>query len=148
MKTVLLFLAAIVSPFLPYGQEETLHEIRFESYARGYQKKIILRADSVFFHENNPKTGNIKASRETTPAEWKQLTEAASDLSLHDIDKLESPGNARASDRALHSNITVITNQREYKSSTFDGYSPHKKLSNLVAQIREIENKTRPSDSH
>lgn len=148
MKAVLLLLPFFLSYFLPQGQEEVIHEIRFQSYSRGYQKTIILRPDSVFYHENNPKTGDIEANRETVPAEWKQLTEAVSGLSLDDIDKLESPTNNRASDKALHSNITIKTSKGEYKSSTFDGYNPHKKLSPLVEQIREIENKTRPSDSN
>lgn len=148
MKTVLLFLAAISVSFLTIQQEETINEIRFESFARGYQKTIIVRADSIFLQEQNPKSGDIEASRKTAEAEWEQLTQSVSGLPLASIAELDAPTSKRASDRALHSTLTIKTSKGEYQSSEFDGYSPHKKLAPLVEQIREIENTTTPSDIH
>lgn len=148
MKAALLLLPFLFSIFPPGGQKDAIREIRFESFSRGYQKTISLRPDSIFISEQNPKTGDIEARRATEKREWEQLTEAVSNLSLTELNELEPPSKNRASDRALHSRITIKTAKGEYKSREFDGYNPHKKLDPLVEQIREIENNTRASDSH
>lgn len=148
MKAALLLLPFLFSIFLPGGQEDAIREIRFETFSRGYQKTITLRPDSIFISEQNPKAGDIEARRATEKREWEQLTGAVSDLPLTELDNLESPAKNRASDRALHSRITIKTGRGEYKSREFDGYNPHKKLDPLVEQIREIENNTKASDNN
>lgn len=142
MRTAFLFLVAISGLFLTVQQEEAIHEIRYESFARGYHKTIILRSDSIILQEQNSKTGDMEADRKTTEAEWKQLKQAIPDLPLASIAGLEAPTGKRASDRALHSTLTIKTSRGEYKSPEFDGYSPHKKLVPLVEQIMEIEKNT------
>lgn len=148
MKAALLLLPFILSFALSYSQDETIEEIRFESFSRGYQKTLILRPDSILLREMNPKTGDIEASRAMKKEEWKQLQQAASSLALAEIPNLRSPTRGRAADRALHSTLTIKTRKGEYRSPEFDGYHPHKALLPLAEQIRAIENKTRPSESN
>lgn len=148
MKAVLLLLPFLLNFFLPQGQEEVIREIRFESFARGYQKTITLRPDSILYSEQNPKTGNIEACRATKKDEWNQLTQAVDGLALKDISDLKAPGMDRASDRVLHSRVTIKTNRGEYTSREFDGYNAPRALLPLVEQIRKIENTTQAPDAH
>lgn len=142
MKLILACIIALAAYFLPMEQSESIEEIRLSSSTRGYSKIITLRPD-LFSLKIEGKEGK-ETSRNATKAEWEQLVQALSGLPLNELDQLEPPSDKRASDRALHSTITIKTNKNEYSSRSFDNYSSPKQLVPLVEQIRELEKSLSP----
>lgn len=141
MKLILSILFLLFSISVSFGQDtEKICEIRFESFTRGFQKSIVINSDSTIIHEKSMKGEDLEVKRKSTAAEWDQLMKAIPDYPLSKLDQLESPTQERASDRALHATITIVTNKNEYKSAEFDDGKPHPKLIPLTKAIKSLEN--------
>jgi hypothetical protein len=113
-------------------------KIEFTSLTRGYQKHIFITADSLK-ETVAGRQDNNKIVKRTLPAgEWDTLTKSISDVMLPGIAELPSPTSRRAFDGALHSTITISTNDGKSFSHTFDDENPHEKLQPLMEAIKKV----------
>lgn len=70
--------------------------------------------------------------------EWAKLMLALKDVSLKDIDGLQSPTMNRAHDGALHSSIVITFEDGSSISHSFDDENPHPDLQPLLNAILEF----------
>jgi hypothetical protein len=143
MKILMITFALLLCSLFMLAQQAPVHEIKFESFTRGYKKTIEITRDSVvILQSGNVREGSSKEVRQALQAgEWEQLTKALEGVRLSELPGMEVAGKARARDAALHSTITISTASESYSSQTFDNYKAPSGLMELMEEIRKIEEK-------
>ncbi|MDR3023207.1 hypothetical protein [Chryseobacterium sp.] len=115
-------------------QQQKIEQIQLAERTRGFSKSIVLTS-SLKTTNNNEDIVNTKIS----PAEWQTVSRLAETLDLSKISDLKSPTTGRHSDRAMAAAITIISNGKEYTSSSFDSSHPPKELEALYNAINGTE---------
>jgi len=118
--------------------QESMLKFSFASDGRGFQEDIIIRADSTFITRSNMKEKAINIRVVTLKKDWEELINAISDNKFIDLESLPSPTKSRALDGAMFSEITLLTNKKEYHCGQFDSYNPHQKLKRLMEVMLKI----------
>jgi hypothetical protein len=114
--------------------------VEFRSSARGYQKTVLVSADSVFTAVNNRGDGDT-TKRKISNDEWNDVIQSIQTLSQVDITQLQSPTSDRSRDAAKHSTITIATTDGQKRTHTFDDQKPNEKLVPLMHALNKIDNR-------
>ena len=113
---------------------ENITKIAYIKQSRGLVDKVSISKDSVQGMVENHRAA--EKSRQYTSAidgdEWAKLLLTLKDVSLQDIDGLQSPTMDRAHDGALHSNIEITFEDGKTISHGFDDENPHPDLKPLL----------------
>ncbi len=140
MKT--LFLSFFVLSFgaSQCQEQNAVSQIEVNKVSRGYQEHVRITRDSLVIYIENNIAGNkpVKQSRKIEPEEWTRLINALGKQNLKEIPALPSPTMERAHDAALHSTLTITTEDNNSYAHGYDDESPHKILQPLLQTIREI----------
>jgi hypothetical protein len=124
-----------------WGQElEHITSIAFSKQTRGYIDEVLISRDSVQgFIENHRVPENSKHyAADINSDDWTKLILALKDVSLDDIDGLQSPTMNRAHDGAIHSSIVITFEGGNSISHSFDDENPHPHLQPLLNAIMEF----------
>lgn len=120
-------------------QVETITSIEFTKQTRGYLDKIKISKDSVQGMVENHRASE-KSRHYASPIDqdgWARLLLSLNDVSLKDVDGLQSPTMARAHDGAVHSTIVISFENGQTISHGFDDENPHPDLKPLLLAILE-----------
>jgi len=104
--------------------------IKYEAFTRGSSIEFSATKDSITFKENQG-SKILKMSS----IHWKELIELTNEFEVSKIATFIPPSKERASDKALHANLTIVIDGKEYTSQTFDHGNPPKELKNLLDWI-------------
>ena len=119
---------------------ETITSISFTKQTRGFIDEVIISRDSVQGY-----TENLRAPEETKhyakdvdADDWTKLMIALQNVSLKDVDGLQSPTMNRAHDGAIHSSIVITFEDGNSVTHSFDDENPHPDLQPLLNAIIEF----------
>lgn len=118
-------------------QQEVIKEVKFQSATRGGSENISITADSVFV-EKKGLAGTVHHKAAIGAADWQKVLESLRDVKLAEIAQLPAPTQLRQRDAAMHSTISIITDQKTYTSSTFDNHNSPKPLNPLMKIIEHV----------
>ena len=126
-----------------YSQKNSdVVKIEFSSLSRGYSKQISITKDSLIESSNVNRSADIKmVKRKVSLKEWEKLTQALGNISITEIEGLQSPTMKRTYDGARHSTITLTTLKGEAATHSFDDEQPHVKLQKLMSEISNLTSK-------
>ncbi|HET9485896.1 MAG TPA: hypothetical protein VFO54_00595, partial [Chryseosolibacter sp.] len=136
---IFVFIMALVSPAI--GQKlEDITSIAFTKQSRGFLDEVVISRDSVHGAVENHRTPENARhySAGVENDEWSKLMLALKDVSLDDIDGLQSPTMNRAHDGAIHSTIVITFEDGRSVSHSFDDENPHPDLRLLLDAILEF----------
>jgi hypothetical protein len=134
---ILLSVFLLVSLTVAEAQSNEVKQVVFTSLTRGYQKQILITPDSVKLNISGREVQSFH--RKLRSGEWNTLLHCVRKTGMNTLPQLESPTMKRAHDGALHSSITIITDQ-EWTHS-FDDENPNEKLVPLMKLIKKIGEK-------
>lgn len=141
MKLNLILIVGVMLSVNAWGQSaETITTISFTKQSRGFLDEVVISRDSVHgATENHRMPENAQNYASSIGAdEWAKLMIALKDVSLKDIDGLQSPTMNRAHDGALHSSIVITFEDGSSISHSFDDENPHPDLQPLLDAILEF----------
>ncbi len=141
MKKLMFTFALLFCSLLMLAQQAPVEKITVESFTRGYQKKINITPDSIFFQQSgHVSAGSRKEVRQALqPGEWEQLMKKLEGVKLTALPEMEVEGSNRARDAALHTTISLSTASEIYNSPTFDNYQAPSGLMALMEEIKQME---------
>lgn len=99
--------------------KETIKSVELSYQTRGRQQSLRITLDSVVVSVN----GEISTYK-TTKTQWQKILKTVQKVKLNGISKLKRPTSKSSYDGALIAQIKVITNQKEYNSTSFDHDTP------------------------
>jgi hypothetical protein len=119
---------------------QAIREVELSKISRGYEEHIRINADSLHVMIENRKgeKASQSFSRKISPDEWTSIINVAKGIKLKDVPALAAPSMKRASDAAMHSTLTVSTEDGQSYSHGYDDEDPHEALQPLRKAIREI----------
>jgi hypothetical protein len=141
MKLNLIFIIIVIASVKAWGQSaENITIIAFTKQSRGFLDEVVISRDSVHGATENHRMPE-NAQNYASPIggdEWAKLMIALKDVSLKDVDGLQSPTMNRAHDGALHSSIVITFEDGSSISHSFDDENPHPDLKPLLDAILEF----------
>jgi len=119
---------------------QDIASIVFTKQNRGYLDEVVISRDSVHGAVENHKVPEASKhySAVIDDDDWTKLLIALSEVSLQDIDGLQSPTMNRAHDGAVHSSIVITFENGNSISHSFDDENPHPDLKPLLDAIIEF----------
>lgn len=137
---LLFFVFVLVSAQTTAQSLEDITSIVFTKQNRGYLDEVRISRDSVHGAVENHKIPEESKhySAVIDDDDWAELLLALSDVSLHDVDGLQSPTMNRAHDGAIHSSIVITFENGNSISHSFDDENPHPDLKPLLDAIIEF----------
>lgn len=139
VRLMLLYVMLVHAMDAASQSAENITSIAFTKQGRGFVDEVFISRDSVQgFVDNHrvPENSQQYASGLDTDG-WAKLMIALKDVSLADIDGLQSPTMNRAHDGALHSTIVITFRDGSTVSHSFDDENPHPDLRPLLDAILE-----------
>ena len=119
---------------------ENITTIEFTKQTRGFLDKLVISKDSVHGVVENHRA--IEKSKhygsDIDQDEWARLVFSLKDVSLKDVDGLQSPTMNRAHDGAIHSSIVITFEDGKSITHGFDDENPHPDLQPLLNAILEF----------
>lgn len=137
-------LSVMVGGVLSAQSAENIISISFTKQTRGFLDEVFISRDSVEgFIENHrvPEQTQQYASG-IDGDDWSKLMAALPDISLGDIDGLQSPTMNRAHDGGIHSSIVIMFENGESVTHSFDDENPHPDLRPLLDAILQFRAST------
>jgi len=133
-------LTLVISGYSCAQSLESITQISLTKQTRGILDEVVISRDSVRSVVENHRvpenshyyTGAIDQDQ------WARLILALGDVSLRDIDGLQSPTSNRAHDGAVHSTITITFKNGDSINHSFDDLNPHQDLQPLLDAILEF----------
>ena len=125
-----------------YGQSlEKLTGITFTKETRGFLDEVVITRDSVQGFSENHRTPEkaVHYATEVHTDDWARLMFALKNVSLQEIDGLQSPTTNRAHDGAMHSTLSFSFEDGSTISHSFDDEDPHPDLQPLLEVILELK---------
>jgi hypothetical protein len=119
---------------------EDITSITFTKQSRGFLDEVIISRDSVqgmFENHRVPESSQQYASGIDADG-WSRLVLALQNVSLSDIDGLQSPTMNRAHDGAIHSSIVITLEDGSSVTHSFDDENPHPDLQPLLDEILQF----------
>jgi len=133
---------AVISAILAFGTAcgqsmEKITRITFTKQSRGYVDEVVISRDSVqgFIDNHRAPEETKHYASAVDEDQWAELMLALKEVSLPDIDGLQSPTTNRAHDGALHSSIVITLDDGNTISHSFDDENPHPDLQPLLDEI-------------
>jgi hypothetical protein len=137
----LVLISTLLTLTFTCGQSlENITSITFTKQTRGYLDEVVINRDSVHgLLENHRAPQQFKHfAADVDQDDWRNLMVALQDVSLHDIDGLQSPTMNRAHDAAIHSSISISFENGASVTHSFDDENPHPDLQPLLAVIKGL----------
>lgn len=137
---LLTFLTSVVLGQGFAQQESEITRIEFNSGTRTQRQQVILTPDSIRIIREDFRVDQRPdiTDRSMTSREWKALISSLKDVRLSEIKNLQSPSMRRTYDAAAHGSLIITTSNGETYTHGFDDENPHRKLRNLMDQIRRV----------
>lgn len=146
MKLTSLCFVLLVSLAARCQPAREVRSIQFTRESRGFLDQTTLRRDSLIVlvdnHRMTPASKHYRAPLDEK--DWLKLLHLVSDLSLSEIDGLQSPTMNRAHDGALHGSIVITMASGERYQHGFDNEDPHPDLKPLLEAILSFRNQYPP----
>lgn len=119
---------------------DDITRITLTKQSRGYFDEVVVSRDSVRGVVENHRSpqNSMTYAVKTDPEAWARVIMTLDDVSLKDIDGLQSPTMERARDAALHSSIVIAFKDGTKVSHSFDDENPHRDLKPLLDAINEL----------
>ncbi|MEX2231838.1 MAG: hypothetical protein WD824_06745 [Cyclobacteriaceae bacterium] len=119
---------------------ENITTISFTKQSRGFLDEVVISRDSVegVIENHRVPEDSRHYAADVDQDDWAQLMLALKDISLGDIDGLQSPTTNRAHDGAIHSSIIITFEDGNSISHSFDDENPHPDLQPLLDAILEF----------
>lgn len=116
---------------------ESITSISFIKQSRGFLDEIVISRDSVQGFVENHRAPESSQSYATgiDRDQWATLIFSLNDVSLGNLDGLQSPTMNRAHDGAIHSNIEITFEDGNTITHSFDDENPHPDLKPLLNAI-------------
>jgi hypothetical protein len=120
----------------PTSQTVEITSITFESFTRGFQRKITLTPTEITCSENGKIT-----TRALSEDQWKRVLKPLQEIHLPDIAQLPPPTTRHQSDGARHStfHITTTDHPSGWSTPTFDDEKAHKSLAEVMKEVIRLE---------
>jgi hypothetical protein len=135
--SIVLLLAAAES----YSQSaENISSITFTKQTRGLLDEVIISRDSVqgFVDNHRVPENSQQYASVIDQDDWSKLMMALNNVSLENIDGLQSPTMNRAHDGAAQSSIVITFQDGTSITHTFDDEHPHPDLQPLLDAILQF----------
>ncbi len=116
---------------------DNITTIAFTKQTRGFLDKLVISKDNVHGVVENHKAAEKSKhyASDIDKDEWASLVFSLKDVSLKDVDGLQSPTMNRAHDGAIHSSIVINFKGGVSISHAFDDENPHPDLQPLLNAI-------------
>jgi len=138
MKILKIFLLLLLAAADSYAQSaENITSITFTRQTRGLLDEVIISRDSVqgFIDNHRVPENSQQYASGIDQDDWSKLMLALRDVSLANIDGLQSPTMNRAHDGAAQSSIVITFEDGSSITHTFDNENPHPDLQPLLDAI-------------
>lgn len=119
---------------------ENISAITFTKQTRGFLDEVVISRDSVQgFVENHrtPESSQHYAAG-IDADDWSKVILSLKDVSLEDIDGLQSPTMNRAHDGAIHSSLQITFEDGSTITHSFDDETPHPDLKPLLDAVLQF----------
>jgi hypothetical protein len=119
---------------------EKITSITFTKQTRGFLDEVIISRDSVqgFVENHRVPENSQQYATGIDGDDWSKLMLALQDISLADVDGLQSPTMNRAHDGGIHSSIVITFENGESVTHSFDDENPHPDLQPLLDAILQF----------
>lgn len=116
---------------------EDIITLEFTRQTRGFVDKLVISKDSVqgIVEDNRASEKSKHYASPIDQEDWAGLMITLKDVSLKDVDGLQSPTMNRAHDGAIHSSIVINFKGGVSVSHGFDDENPHRDLQPLLDAI-------------
>ena len=139
-KPVLIFWFLTLAGISVQCQTSNIKKIEYTTLTRGYQKHVVISADSVTSSVEG-RGEDQQHKRVLTKEEWNTVIGALKNVKLSEIPSLPSPTMKRAYDGALHSTLTLTTKDQIELTHSFDDENPHPQVVPLMKAVAAIADK-------
>ena len=136
-----LLIASLMTSGRTCGQSlENITTIAFVKQTRGFLDEVVISRDSVqgFVENHRAPEASQQYATGIDQDDWARLIFALKDVSLQDIDGLQSPTMNRAHDGAIHSSIEITFEDGSKITHSFDDEKPHPDLQPLLDVILQL----------
>lgn len=119
---------------------ENISRVTFTKQTRGVLDEVVISRDSIqgFLENHRVPENSQQYAAGIDEDQWAKLILTLKDVSLEDIDGLQSPTTNRAHDGAIHSTIEITFEDGHSISHSFDDENPHPDLQPLLDAILEF----------
>ena len=134
-------LITVLTAGVAIGQSlEEITLISFTKQSRGILDEVVISRDSVqgFLENHRVPENSQHYATGIDQDQWAKLVLTLKDISLNEIDGLQSPTMNRAHDGAIHSSIQIELENGRKISHSFDDENPHPDLQPLLDAILEF----------
>lgn len=140
----LLFTSIFILTTFNLAAGQTLDKIttlEFTKQSRGFLDQLVISRDSIHgMVENHRATDQSKHyASDIDQDQWAELVLSLKDVSLADVDGLQSPTMNRAHDGAVHSTIVITLEDGQSVTHGFDDENPHPDLKPLLDAMLEFK---------
>jgi hypothetical protein len=141
VKYIFLFLAGLIGCAVYSQKTSQVTKVEFTSLTRGgIINQIIITKDSVTKSTSAGRGAELQTIKKSiSKKDWQRLLRSLKDVTLSQVPELKSPTMKRAYDGALHSTISITTNDAVIVTHSFDDEEPHEKLKLLMKQINRLK---------
>lgn len=134
----LLLIATLLTAGITGAQSlESITSISFVKQNRGFLDEIVISRDSVqgFIENHRAPESSQRYATGIDRDQWATLIFSLNDVSLDNLDGLQSPTMNRAHDGAIHSSIEITFEDGKTITHSFDDENPHPDLKPLLDAI-------------
>lgn len=137
---IAVFIAALSACGACAQRLENISTISLTKQTRAYFNEVVISSDSVkgmVENHRSPEKSRQYAFK-TDPDKWAGLMLSLGDISLKDINGLQSPTMDRARDAAVQSSIVITLKTGGSVTHSFDDENPHPDLKPLLEAIKSM----------
>lgn len=107
--------------------------VKYEAFTRGSSIEFLVTKDSITYKDNQ-EFKNLKTSSKL----WKELLALTSKFEASKVATFVPSSDDRISDKALHANLKIVVDGKEYTSQTFDHGNPPIELVPLLNMLFKV----------
>ena len=141
MKILNIVIVLLLAAAETFGQSaENISSITFTKQTRGLLDEVIISRDSVqgFIDNHRVPENSQQYASGIDQDDWSGLMMSLNNVSLQNIDGLQSPTMNRAHDGATQSSIVITFQDGTSVTHTFDDENPHPDLQPLLDAILQF----------
>lgn len=139
----IIFILLVAVASIQAQSDHNIARIEFNAGSRTFREQVIATPDSVWIIKEDFQSDSkpVVIKRENNKKDWKALVSTLKNVSLPEIDKLESPSMKRAYDAASHGSLIITTTGEKSYTHGFDDEDPHEKLRPLMERMAGLRKK-------
>lgn len=117
-------------------EQQEIKSVSYETYTRGSSSTYTITSEEIQVKSTgfDARERTVKISEE----QWNTITSEVKKIDVSKIENLEAPTESRASDAAAHAELSLILDDSQYKSSTFDHGNPPNAIKPLIEAILRL----------